>query len=56
MTGDKIFIPLLNKSVELLDIVQIDKGQMTYTLNLKNGQSFIANGMLVKTEVEKKSN
>lgn len=48
--GDKIFIPADNRFVEIIDINKIQKEQLTYTLEFENGESFIANGLLVKTE------
>lgn len=48
--GDKIFVPEDNSFLEIIDIDQVQKGQLTYTLELENGESFIANGLLVKTE------
>lgn len=48
--GDKIFVPVDNSFLEIMDITQIQKEQLTYTLEIENGTSFIANGLLVKTE------
>lgn len=48
--GDKIFVPEDNSFLEIIDINQIQKEQLTYTLEFENGTSFIANGLLVKTE------
>ena len=48
--GDKIFVPSDNSFLEIIDIDQIQKEQLTYTLEFENGESFIANGLLVKTE------
>jgi hypothetical protein len=50
LIGDKIFIPDENKFVELTEIEKIEKEQMTFTLELSAGNSFVANGLLVKTE------
>ena len=48
--GSKIFIPTENKFIEVVGISKIELEQMTYTLELKIGKNFIANGLLVKTE------
>lgn len=48
--GDKIFVPAENQFIEILKIVDSPKEQLTYTLEFENGESFIANGLLVKTE------
>ena len=48
--GDKIFVPADNNFLEIMDIYQIQKEQLTYTLEFEHGESFIANGLLVKTE------
>jgi intein/homing endonuclease len=48
--GDKIFVPEDKSFLEIIDIVQVQKEQLTYTLEFENGESFIANGLLVKTE------
>lgn len=48
--GDKIFVPEDNSFLEIIDIDQVQKEQLTYTLEFENGESFIANGLLVKTE------
>ena len=48
--GDKIFIPAENKCIELIEIEKIEKEQMTFTIKLSAGNSFVANGLLVKTE------
>jgi hypothetical protein len=48
--GDKIFIPAENKYIELIEIEKIEKEQMTFTIKLSAGNSFVANGLLVKTE------
>jgi hypothetical protein len=36
--------------MEILGMETIDKQQTTYTIELSEGDNFIANGMLVKTE------
>jgi len=51
--GDKIFIPDKNIFSEILAIENINTQQTTYTIELSENDSFIANGMLVKTEVVK---
>jgi hypothetical protein len=48
--GDKIFVPADDSFLEIMDISQIQEEQLTYTLEFENGESFIANGLLVKTE------
>ena len=52
-TGDKIFIPEKNIFSEIIDIEKISGQQITYTIELTESDNFIANGMLVKTEVVK---
>ena len=51
--GDKIFIPEKNEFLEVIDIEIIDKQQITYTIELSGKDNFIANGLLVKTEILK---
>ena len=51
--GDKIFNPEKNIFSEIVDMENINKRQITYTLELSENDNFIANGMLVKTEIEK---
>jgi hypothetical protein len=51
--GDNIFLPAENKFIKLISIEKIDKAQHTYTIELANGNNFIANGLLVKTEIIK---
>ena len=53
LAGDKIFIPSENCFTELLEVEKIEGEQMTFTLELINGNSFVANGLLVKTEMVK---
>ena len=48
--GDRIFLPEENRYVEWCGAEQLDGVQTTYTLELDNGQSFLANGLLVQTE------
>ena len=48
--GDKIFVPEDNSFLEIIDIYQVQNEQLTYTLEFDNGENFIANGLLVKTE------
>jgi hypothetical protein len=48
--GDRIFLPEENRFVEWCGAEQLDGVQTTYTLELDNGQSFLANGLLVQTE------
>ena len=51
--GDKIFIPEKNVFSEIIDIENINVKQNTYTIELAESDNFIANGMLVKTEIVK---
>jgi len=51
--GDKIFIPEKNIFSEIIEIKKINERQMTYTIELTENDNFIANGMLVKTEIVK---
>ena len=51
--GDKIFIPEKNSFSEILAIENTNKQQITYTIELAENDNFIANGMLVKTEIAK---
>ena len=48
--GDRIFLPEENRYVEWCGAEQLIGSQTTYTLELENGQSFLANGLLVQTE------
>ena len=48
--GDKIFVPTVRRYIELIAIEKIRQEQMTYSIELSTGDSFIANGLLVKTE------
>jgi hypothetical protein len=50
IVGDKIYIPIEDKFIDLMGIEKIEDEQLTYTLNLSIGSNFIANGLLVKTE------
>lgn len=54
--GDSIFIPTENKFIELKFIEIIEEEQLTYTIELTTGDNFIANGLLVKTELSKWAN
>jgi hypothetical protein len=49
--GDKVFIPQKNSFSEIIGIEKVDKKQITYTIELSESDNFIANGMLVKTEI-----
>lgn len=51
--GDKIFIPEKNVFSEIIEIEKINERQVTYTIELSESENFIANGMLVKTEIAK---
>jgi intein/homing endonuclease len=49
--GDKVFMPEKNVFMEIIDVEAIDAQQITYTIELSEGDNFIANGMLVKVEI-----
>ena len=49
--GDKIFIPEKNVFSEIIGMENINVEQNTYTIELVESDNFIANGMLVKTEI-----
>ena len=51
--GDKVFIPKKNIFSEIIEIERNNKRQITYTIELFESDNFIANGMLVKTEIVK---
>lgn len=51
--GDKIFNPEINTFSEIIEIEIIKERQVTYSVELSENNNFIANGMLVKTEIEK---
>ena len=51
--GDKVFIPENNSFSIIIDIENIELQQLTYSIALSESDNFIANGLLVKTEVEK---
>lgn len=53
VAGDKIFVASENCYTELIEVEKLEGEQMTFTLELKNGNSFVANGLLVKTEMVK---
>ncbi len=48
--GDQVFVPADNKFITLKNIEPITGAQLTYTIATTEGDSFIANGMLVKVE------
>jgi hypothetical protein len=50
---DRIFIPEKNTFSKIIDIENLNERQITYTIELSESDNFIANGMLVKTEIEK---
>lgn len=54
--GDRVFIPTENKFIDLNSIEKIEEEQLTYTIELKTADNFIANGLLVKTERPKWTN
>ena len=51
--GNKIFIPEKNVFWKIIDIENINMRQNTYTIEIAENDSFIANGMLVKTKIVK---
>ena len=51
--GDKVFIPEKNIFSKIIEIEKINERQITYTIELSENDNFIANGMLVKTEIVK---
>ncbi|MDR0454089.1 MAG: hypothetical protein LBH05_04680 [Deferribacteraceae bacterium] len=51
--GGKVFIPEKNVFLEIDDIEFIDIKQTTYTIELSESDNYIANGLLVKTEIVK---
>ena len=54
--NDNVFMPLNNKFIRLKSIEQSAGEQLTYTIEIRTGDSFIANGLLVKTETVKWTN
>lgn len=48
--NDRVFVPSDNKFIQLKNIEQLAGDQLTYTIEIAGGDSFIANGLLVKTE------
>jgi hypothetical protein len=54
--NDNIFVPSGNKFIRLKNIERIAGEQLTYTIETTKGDSFIANGLLVKTETVKWAN
>ncbi len=48
--GDCVFFPANCKFVQLTNIKYLKTTQITYTIEINSGDSFIANGLLVKTE------
>jgi intein/homing endonuclease len=51
-----VFIPSDNKFIRLKSIEHLAGEQLTYTIEIASGDSFIANGLLVKTENVKWTN
>lgn len=51
--GDKIFVPAKNIFIEIIEMETIKEQQITYTIELSENDNFIANEMLVKTEIVK---
>lgn len=49
--GDKLRAPGENKILTLINFVRVRGEALTYTIELENGDSFIVNGLVVKTEV-----
>jgi hypothetical protein len=54
--NDNVFVPSDNKFIRLKSIEHIAGEQLTYTIEITTGDSFIANGLLVKTETVKWTN
>jgi len=54
--NDNVFVPADNKFIRLKNIEQLAGEQLTYTIDITTGDSFIANGLLVKTETVKWTN
>lgn len=54
--NDKVFVPSDNKFIRLKNIEQLAGEQLTYTIEITTGDSFVANGLLVKTETVKWTN
>jgi hypothetical protein len=54
--NDNVFVPTINKFIQLKNIEQLAGEQLTYTIEITTGDSFIANGLLVKTETVKWTN
>lgn len=54
--NDNVFVPTENKFIRLKNIEQLSGEQLTYTIEIATGDSFIANGLLVKTETVKWTN
>lgn len=52
-TSDKIFSPSVNKFIQVKSIERIEGEQTTYTIEIASGDNFIANGLMVKTEIIK---
>lgn len=48
--GTKLFLPLYNVYAELKEIQDIENECITFTIELQDGNNFIANDFLVKTE------
>lgn len=48
--NDKVFIPADNVYKTIIAIIPVNKLQETYTLELKKGNNFIVDGIIVKTE------
>jgi hypothetical protein len=53
---DRIFVPTENRFIDIIFIERVEEEQLTYTIELITGDSFIANGLLVKTERTKWTN
>jgi hypothetical protein len=51
--SDKVFVPAEDKFIKLLKIEPVSDEQLTYTIEISSGDSFIANGLMVKTETVK---
>lgn len=53
--GDKLYLPVENEEIILTDIESKFTEQLMYTIDLSDTQNFIANGILVKSEIIKEN-
>lgn len=54
--GDKVFLPVENKWIEVMSIEVVSQEQVMHTIELESGDNFVVNGILVKTEKPKWGN